>query len=152
MNREQQEASIKIGLRAFLGAAFIILLLMIGSGIMTRVLPSGSYERTTLEGRSVLVPGSYHYTEKPDYPVWRWFTAPAEVLAGKDNLTVITIIFFIIFMSGSFTIMEEAGIVAFLLKGLIKRFQKNKYLLMAIIIFLFMFMAAFLGVYEGLSR
>lgn len=150
MNREQQEASIKIGLRAFLGAAFIILLLMIGSGIMTRVLPSGSYERTTLEGRSVLVPGSYHYTEKPDYPVWRWFTAPAEVLAGKDNLTVITIIFFIIFMSGSFTIMEEAGIVAFLLKGLIKRFQKNKYLLMAIIIFLFMFMAAFLGVYEGL--
>ncbi len=150
MNSEQQQASIKIGLRAFLGAALIILLLMIGSGIMTRVLPSGRYDRNNVDGRSVLVPGSFHYTEKPVYPVWRWFTAPAEVVTGKDNLTVITIIFFIIFMSGSFTIMEKAGIVAFLLNGLIKRFQKNKYLLMAIIIFLFMFMAAFLGVYEGL--
>ena len=150
MNNEQQRASIKIGLRAFLGAAFIILLLMIGSGIMTKALPSGSYDRQEVEGRSVLIPGSFHYIDKPNYPVWRWFTAPGEVVTGKDNLTVITIIFFIIFMSGSFTIMEEAGIVAFLLNGLIKRFQKNKYLFMAIIIFLFMFMAAFLGVYEGL--
>jgi len=150
MNTEQQQSSIKIGLRAFLGAAFIILLLMIGSGILTRILPSGQYERTNFENRSVLVPGSFHYTEKPDYPVYRWFTAPAEVLVGKDNLTVITIIFFIIFMSGSFTIMEDAGLIAFILNGLIKRFRKRKYLLMAIIIFLFMFMASFLGVYEGL--
>ncbi len=150
MNKEQQQSSIKIGLRAFIGAALIILVLMAGSGIMTKVLPSGKYERTLLEGRSVLVPGSFQYTEKPDYPLWRWFTAPFEVLIGKDNLTVITIIFFIIFMSGSFTIMEDAGLIAFILNGLIKRFRKNKYLLMAIIIFLFMFMASFLGVYEGL--
>ncbi len=150
MDKVQRQASIKIGLRAFIGAAAIILLLMIGSGIMTRVLPSGQYERTTVSGHSSIVPGSFHYTEKPQYPAWRWFTAPAEVLAAKGNLTVITILFFIIFMSGSFTIMEEAGLVAYILKGLIKRFRKNKYLLMAIIIFLFMFMAAFLGVYEGL--
>ena len=123
---------------------------MIGSGIMTRVLPSGHYQHTTIQGRSALVPGSFEYTEKPHYPVWRWFTAPAEVLTATGNLTVITIILFIIFMSGSFTIMEDAGLVAYLLNGLIKRFRKKKYLLMAIIIFLFMFMAAFLGVYEGL--
>ena len=150
MNSEQRQSSIKIGLRAFVGAAAIILLLMVGSGIMTRVLPSGQYQRTTVSGRSTIVPGSFHYTEKPDYPVWRWFTAPVEILGAKGNITVITILFFIIFMSGAFTIMEDAGLVAYLLNGLIKRFRKNKYLLMAIIIFLFMFMAAFLGVYEGL--
>lgn len=150
MDKEQQRSSIKIGLRAFIGAAAIILLLMIGAGILTKALPSGQYQHTTIEGRSSIIPNSFHYTEKPDYPVWRWFTAPVEVLAGKDNLTVITIIFFIIFMSGAFTIMEDAGLIAFILNGLIKRFRKKKYLLMAIIIFLFMFMAAFLGVYEGL--
>jgi len=150
MNKEQQQSSIKIGLRAFIGAAAIILILMIGSGIMTRVLPSGHYQRAMTEGHSSIVPNSFQYAEKPDYPVWRWFTAPGEVLVSKDNLTVITIILFIIFMSGSFTIMEDAGLVAYLLKGLIKRFRDNKYLLMAIIIFMFMFMAAFLGVYEGL--
>ena len=150
MNNEQRQSSIKIGLRAFIGAAAIILLLMIGSGIMTKVLPSGQYQHKTVEGRSTIVPGSFQYTEKPNYPVWRWFIAPAEVLTSNSSLTVITIIFFIIFMSGSFTIMEDAGLVAYLLNSLIKRFRKNKYLLMAIIIFLFMFMAAFLGVYEGL--
>lgn len=143
-------SSIKIGLRAFIGAAAIIFVLMMISGAMTRVLPSGKYQREVVEGRSMVVPGSFSYVEAPDYPFWRWFTAPAEVLVGNDKATVITLCLFIVFMSGSFTILEEAGLIGFILSSLVRRFRERKYLLMGIVIFLFMFMAAFLGVYEGL--
>jgi len=143
-------SSIKIGKYAFLGAAGIILVLMIVAGILGKSLPSGFYERETKNGVTLIVPGSYHETEKPDYPVWRWMTAPVEVLTGSDNLAIITIILFIIFVGGSFAILEKAGVMADLLGRLVKYFSHKKYILMGIIIFLFMFLAAFLGIYEGM--
>ena len=39
------KGSLRIGKRAFLFSAAIILVLMIVSGALTKVLPSGSYER-----------------------------------------------------------------------------------------------------------
>jgi uncharacterized ion transporter superfamily protein YfcC len=60
------------------------------------------------------------------------------------------LILLIIFISGSVTVLESAGVIAFMLDELVKKFRDRKYLLMAMIIFLFMFLASFLGIYEGL--
>ena len=144
------ESSMKIGKTAFLGAAGIILVLMIVSGVLTMVLPSGQYERVEAGGRTMIVADSYHQTVKPDYPAWRWFTAPGEVLAAPGNAAVITIILFIVFVSGSIAILEGSGVMKDLLARLVTRFRSKKYLLMAIMLFMFMFLSAFLGIYEGL--
>ncbi len=146
----ENKSSMKIGKTAFIGAAGIILLLMIVSGILTLVLPSGQYERVIVDGRTMIVADSYNAIDKPDYPVWRWITAPAEVLGAPGNIAVITIILFIIFVSGSIAILEGAGVMKDLVARLVERFRQRKYLLMAIMIFMFMFLASFLGIYEGL--
>ena len=147
---DMKKSSLRIGKAAFLASVVIILLLMIASGVMTSVLPSGTYERELLEGRTVIVPDSFRYVDKPAYPVWRWFTAPVEVFFGRDNLALITIALFIIFISGSFAILENASVIEYILYAIVTRFRARKYTLMAVIIFLFMFLASVLGIYEAM--
>jgi len=147
---KQHESSVKIGKKAFLGSVIIIFILMIVSGIMGKVLPAGNFDRIIDNGREIVVSGSFKYISSPDYPIWRWITAPLEVLWGGDSLTVITLCLLIIFISGSVTVLESAGVISFMLDELVEKFKSRKYLLMALIIFLFMFLASFLGIYEGL--
>jgi len=149
-NEQQHESSVKIGKKAFLGSVFIIFFLMILSGVMGRILPAGSYDRIVENGREVVINGSFQYIDSPCYPLWRWITAPLEVLWGGDSLTVITLILLIVFISGSVTVLESAGVISYMLDELVAKFRDRKYLLMGMIIFLFMFLASFLGIYEGL--
>jgi len=145
---KQEESSVKIGLKAFYLAAVIILTLMIVSGILTRILPAGSYERIESEGRTLVVSGSYREIERPDYPFWRWFTSPFELLFGPDNITPIMLIVFLTVVGGSITILDSAGVMEALINFLVSRFAKRKYLLIVVMIFFFMAGASFVGIYE----
>lgn len=89
-----QKSGAQIGRKAFGQSAFILLALMIVAGILTLVVPAGQFQRVEVDGRETIVPDSYAPTARPDYPIWRWFTAPLEVVAGPDGLTVIVITVF----------------------------------------------------------
>ena len=147
---EERDISVKIGLKAFLVSAAIILALIAVSGILGLVLPSGSYERVVQDGRTLVVPGSYRETPRPDYPAWRWLTAPAEILFAPGNVSLITIILFIVSVGGSIAVLEKAGVMESLVRGLVSRFRTRKYYLIAVFIFFFMAVSSFIGVYEGL--
>jgi uncharacterized ion transporter superfamily protein YfcC len=143
-------SAIKIGKQAFLFSALIILLLMIFSGVLTKTLPAGTYDRISDNGRTLVVDGSYREIPRPAYPVWRWFTAPAEILFGPENLTPIVLIIFILSVGGSIAILERAGILKNLVDTLVRRFEKRKYLLIVLIILFFMSISSFVGIYEGM--
>lgn len=145
-----KSSAVKIGLKAFILSASIILLLMIFSGLLTMMLPSGEFQRITDKGKTLVVPGTYQVIEKPDYPLWRWLTAPVEVLFAPGNLALITIIIFIISVGGSIAILEGAGVMEELIRLLVRRFSRRKYLLIALLILFFMTVSSFIGVYEGL--
>jgi len=145
---KQEEDSVKIGTKAFYLAAVIILALMIVSGILTRILPAGAYERIESEGRTLVVDGSYREIARPDYPFWRWFTAPFELLFGPDNITPIMLILFLAMVGGAITILDSAGVMEALINFLVSKFSKRKYLLIVIMIFFFMAGASFVGIYE----
>lgn len=146
----QRTSAVKIGDKAFLLSALIILLLMLFSGLLTAVLPTGEFQRVTDNGKTLVVPGTYSVIDKPHYPLWRWFTAPAEVLFAPGNLALITIIIFIVSVGGSITILEGAGVMEELIHLLVRRFSRRKYLLIALLILFFMAVSSFIGVYEGL--
>jgi uncharacterized ion transporter superfamily protein YfcC len=147
---KQTDSSIKIGGKAFLLSAAIILALMIFSGVLTMILPAGIYDRIVSDGRTLVVNGSYREIARPGYPFWRWFTAPFEILFGPDNLTPIVLLIFITAVGGSITILESAGVMEALINFLVVRFAKRKYLLIAVMIFFFMVVSSFVGIYEGM--
>jgi len=142
------ESAVKIGKKTFIFSVGIILLLMIFSGILTVILPAGTYDRVTEAGRTLVVNDSFREIPKPHYPVWRWFTAPVELLFGQDNLTPIVICVFIAIVGGAISVLERAGILKNLIDTLVARFAKRKYLLIAILILFFMSMSSFVSILE----
>ncbi|MCG8565785.1 MAG: hypothetical protein MI747_11960, partial [Desulfobacterales bacterium] len=80
------DSMLKIGVKPFLMAFGILLLLIVFSGMLTRWIPAGAYERIMEGGRMAVVADSFVWLEQDGYPVWRWFTAPIEVIWGDNWL------------------------------------------------------------------
>lgn len=143
-----EKAGIRISQRAFLQSLAILFVLMMAAGVLTRVVPAGSYARSMVGGREVIDPSSFRYLPPPDYPIWRWFTAPLEVPFAEGGLTVIIILVFLVFVGGSFAVLEKSGIIRSVLGRLIRRFGGRKYLLLLLISLFFMALGAFFGIFE----
>ena len=144
------ESSLKISKKSFFSSMFILLLLMIGAGILTRVVPSGAFERIMVDGKEVIVPGTFRFSQTENYPFWRWFTAPVEVLWSADSVTVIMIIVFICIIGGTFTVLDKSGMLQYIMNGLVKKFETSKYKLMAVLTLFFMLFGSIFGIFEEL--
>ncbi|MDD4187139.1 MAG: hypothetical protein PHC72_06420, partial [Eubacteriales bacterium] len=57
--------SLSIGKRSYFFSLGTLLALMIAAGILTMVLPAGSYDRLFVEGREMIVEGSFRYIDRP---------------------------------------------------------------------------------------
>jgi uncharacterized ion transporter superfamily protein YfcC len=144
----EEKAGAQISTRAFIQSLLILFVLMIAAGTLTRIIPAGSYARIEQEGRSVIDPQSFQFIPRPAYPVWRWLTAPLEVLAGPDGLTVIVIIVFLLMVGVAFAVLDQSGILKTALARLVERFGGRKYLLLMLISLFFMLVGALFGIFE----
>lgn len=145
----QPKSGAQISAKAFIQAVLIIFALMMVSGILTRVIPAGSYERMTLDEREVIDPASFQFIDRPNFPVWRWFTAPVEVLFTPDGLTkVIPIILFILLVGTAFGVMDKSGILQAVISRIVKQFGGLKYVLLLVVTFFFMALGTFFGIFE----
>ncbi len=143
------KSGVQISKKAFIQALLIIFALMILSGVLTRTVPAGRYERETIPGRGeVIIPDSFTFTERPNYPVWRWFTAPIEVLTSADNITIIGIILFITLVGVAFAVMDRSGILNFTIDAIVTRFGNRKYAILLALTFFFMALGGFFGILE----
>ncbi len=95
----------------------------------------------------MIIDGTYH---KIDYrlPIWK-IPASLVLVFGSENVTTgIAIIIFIVLIGGTFLILDEQGILKYIMAVIIKRFEKKKYLLLCIMIFVCMFLSSTAGILE----
>ncbi len=145
---QPQQSEIRISLRAFLSAFTILSLLMLAAGVLTRVVPAGNYTRLMVNGVEVLDPDSFQYATQGTYPIWRWLTAPIEVLWGPDSPTIIAILLFLLVIGGSFAVLEKGAVLRGIIARIVDRFGDRKYLLLGLIILFFMSLGSVLGLFE----
>lgn len=143
-----QKAGAQISQRAFIQSVLILFVLMMIAGVLTLVIPSGQYARVQVDGRETVDPDSFQFVEKPDYPIWRWFIAPFEVLSSESGLTVIVIIVVLFFAGGAFAVMDKTGTLRAFIGRIVRRFQGRKYTLLWMVSLAFMFLGATLGTFE----
>jgi uncharacterized ion transporter superfamily protein YfcC len=144
----EQKSGIRISRKAFLQAVLIILGLMLAAGIMTRVIPAGHYARTEVDGRDVIDAESFAFIDRPDYPIWRWLTAPFEIFAADGSATVIGVIVFIVLVGIAFAVMDKSGILNYVIHSIVQKFGKKKYALLLVLTFFFMALGGFFGILE----
>ncbi len=142
------KAGAQISLKAFVQSVIILFAIMMVAGILTLVVPAGNYSRTLLDGREMIEPESFAFIDRPDYPIWRWFTAPVEVLWGPEGLIVIVIIVFILMVGGAFAVLDQVGILKAGIGRIVQAFGGKKYVLLLVISLFFMALGSFLGILE----
>ena len=149
MNENEIESyGLKIGKRTFISTAAMLLCVMVFAFILTRTVPMGVYQRTIADGREVVVAGSYAQTDGARLPVWRLFTSPLEVFISPDALTAIMIILSIMLIGGVFLILDKCGLLSYAMQLVIKRFEKRKYVLLAIVALFGMLLGGCMGLFE----
>jgi len=135
--------------RSFVASMVVLAALMLLAGVLTLVVPAGSYQRAVdANGAELVVPGSYVQGAGPEYPVWRWLTAPLEVLASEDAALAIVIIVFITVVGGAFALLRDAGILEESVRLLAERYKTRRRLLLAVLCLFFMATGSFMGVFE----
>jgi uncharacterized ion transporter superfamily protein YfcC len=144
----EQKSGAQISTKAFIQAVVIIFILMMAAGILTRLVPAGKYTRVDMDGRQVIDAKSFAFTDRPNYPIWRWFAAPFEIFGAEGNITVIAIILFILLVGVAFAVMDKSGILKSVISRIIKKFGRRKYALLLVITFFFMALGAFFGIFE----
>jgi len=125
--------------------------------ILTWIVPGGAFERQTVNvngiDRSVVIPGSFHYTEK-NPQTWQVFSALFDGFVDKADIIV-----FILIIGGAFWIMNESKAIDVAI-GSVLRFTKrigSRGLIKAIgadnlIFIVIMTMFSFFGAVFGMSE
>ena len=140
--------SIKIGKKAFISSLAILLALLAAAGLLTRVVPAGSYARQEDGGLTTIDIGSFEYIDRPALPVWKWFTAPVEVLASPEGSVVIAIILFFLCIGGAINLLNQCGVFSFIIGRVAARYGAKRYQLIASVVLVLMLMSALTGIME----
>jgi len=138
-------AELKIGMKTFMIAVVILLVLIVLSGALTQVIPTGEFERN-IDG--TVIAGTYNQTNADKLPVWRWIAAPVMVLGSSDGIMIIAIVMFLLIIGGSIHILNQSGILKSIIASIVERYSEKKYFLLGIIIFVFMSVGSFIGIFE----
>jgi uncharacterized ion transporter superfamily protein YfcC len=144
----ENKAGAQISKKAFIQSVVILFVIMMVAGVLTRVVPAGRYARVLEGERELIQPDSFSYIESPDYPIWRWFTAPVEVLWSEGNTLIIVISVFVLMVGAAFAVLDKSGILKAVLEKIVSKFGDRKYTLLLVISFFFMALGAFFGLFE----
>ncbi|NPV12469.1 MAG: putative basic amino acid antiporter YfcC [Ignavibacteria bacterium] len=124
----------------------LIFSLLVFIAILTWVIPGGKYERTLVNGREVVVPGSFKYVESNPQDLFDLFIAP---LKGFKEAALI--IGFILFVGGAFNVLTSTGAIDAFIKRLLLMHNKSPIMRAAfipILVILFSFGGATFGMNE----
>lgn len=141
----------KIDVKSIVKVVGLLYVILIIVGILTYVLPAGRYETTIgSTGKTAVVPGTFEFIESETrIPWYRWLTAPFETLFLDSSLmTMYQIIAMLLLLGGCFKVLDECGAMPALIKVLIVRFRKRRFLAVCVITLLMMLLSSFFGLQE----
>ena len=145
----EKTKTLNISVKSFLTAIVVILVLMVGTYVLTWFIPGGEYARVVNEaGNTVLdAAGGFSYVEG-GLPFWKWILSPILVLGADGGGLIAAILAFLLVIGGVFQSLDERGLMRYMLDKLVHRFGQRRYQLMAVVSLFFMLMGAFIGSFE----
>ncbi len=145
---QKEKNGLGISAKSFIGAIVIIFALMCLTYAITFVIPGGEYARVTdANGVESIVTDSFQ-TVEGGLPFWKWLLSPFLVLGADGGGAIIAVIIFLLVIGGIFTALDKCGLMEYMLKKIVHKFGKNRYLLLSLVMFFFMSMGAFIGSLE----
>lgn len=145
--KQKQSNILQISTKSFIVVMVLLIAIIIAVGISTYFIAQGSFTR---DENGVIILGSFVQGDIKGYPVWRWFTAPVEVLFSPDGLQIFMIGIFLMIISGAFTVMDKNDGIKIIIDRLVGKFSGKKRLLICVLVFIFMAFGSMFGLFEEL--
>ena len=121
---------------------YTLLVLMICiAGIMTYIVPAGAFDRVDINGRSGVVPGTFHFIEQQPVDIFGWFTAIGQGFV--DSAAIIAGIF--IFVAGIGVYMETDIFNKAIFKAMKVLGDKGEKAVMIVLMIFFAVLGGFTG-------
>ena len=103
----------------------IILSIVVLTALCTWFIPAGQYEKTNIDGRSVLVEGSYHQIESSPQTPFDVLKAPMDAFKRTQTAEIIA---FLLIIGGAFMVVEKSQAITLAIKHISTYFTKYKIL------------------------
>ncbi len=144
---KQQAQGLKIDKKTVISITALLFVIMIFAGVLTQIIPRGVFQ-TDAEG--MVVEGTYSRFEGDEgrLPWWKIIAAPVLVFGSSQATLGLGIIAFIVLIGGTFLILDQSGVLKFIMSAVVSRFEKKKYLLLAMTVLALMVMASVMGILE----
>ena len=144
---EREKALANISRGSFITVVCILVGVLCLSGILSYIIPSGSFER---DEDGVIIPDTYVGEGVKGIAIWRVITAPVRVFWSEDALTVIFISLFLLIMSGVFNLLDKTGGIRIFIGRLIRRLADRGGPVVCISALIFMLFGSLFGMFEEL--
>jgi uncharacterized ion transporter superfamily protein YfcC len=126
----------------------LLLLLLTMFAVLTWIIPGGAYDRVLEDGREVVNPESFQYVESNPASLVDLIEAPIK---GFTDSYAISIIFFVLLVSGAFSVIQTTGAFEVVIIRAARFFQKNPGYRVAYVPF-FMLLFSIMGTTFGMSE
>jgi uncharacterized ion transporter superfamily protein YfcC len=119
----------------------LLFFLMVVALIATWIVPQGHFEQEVIDGREVVLPGTFELAEERDLlsPVTLFTAVPRAFAAAQD------IIFFLFIIGGVLAVIRKTGAIDALLGRLLERMEGRPGTLIFIVIFVFALASSAMG-------
>jgi len=130
----------------FPDSMILIFSLVVIGQILTYILPAGEFDRKTVKGKEVVVPGSYHVIPEDQKKSVSMFACLEAIPKGMAEAS--DIIFFVFIIGGALGIIKSTGAINALIGTVIKRLGKTPFFLIAGSVVLFALGSSSIGMAE----
>lgn len=123
----------------------LIFILVLITGVSTWLIPSGVYDREVVDGREVVISGTYHEAEANPQGFIEIFRSPIDGFVDAAE-----IIGFVLLVGGSFGIINKTGAIEASIGVAVKKLKHRAYLLIPVCMVIFGLAGSIAGMGEEL--
>ena len=145
-NKKEQAFS-TINTKAFLTVVAILTAILLLSGLLSYIVPQGTYER---DASGTILMDTYRESGVSGISFWRVLTAPVRVFASADGVTIIAISVFLLIMSGIFNLLEKTGGIKTFIVQIMNRLRGKDGPVVCVTVLIFMLFGSLFGMFEEL--
>lgn len=128
-----------VGLNPFV----LMFIIVIVTAVLSYFLPSGQFDRAEVEGRTVVVPGTFENVDAENISVLDIFMSFHTGLVQSAD-----IVFTVFIFGGAIGIMHRTGALDSMIKRLVSLFKGQAYVLISLLILVFALLGSFIGLAE----
>jgi uncharacterized ion transporter superfamily protein YfcC len=123
----------------------LLFLVIVVAGLLSYIIPAGAFDRMEVDGRTIIVPDSFHYTDTKPIGLFDVFRAIPNGMIQASN-----IMFLVLLVGGAIKVFNESGAINIGLARLVNKYgEGGGTAIIVVMMIFFAVLGGFLGWIEA---